>query len=79
MELDELYSIDGEEISMVIRQIAQIANDDNRLQAYTTFEDKNIYFSWGGVYTMNRVVITPAEASKFANWLLDQKTEIDGR
>ena len=61
---------------MVIQQIAQIANDDDRLQAYTTFEDKNIYFSWG---KLNRVVITPAEASKFANWLLDQKTEIDGR
>jgi hypothetical protein len=61
---------------MAIRQITQISNHDDRIKVYTTFEDKKIYFSFGGT---NKVVITPDEASRFANWLLDQKKEIERR
>jgi hypothetical protein len=60
---------------MTVRQIIQVARHDERLNVYTTFEEKTIYFSWSG----NKIVITTEEANQFANWLLQQTAEIEKR
>jgi hypothetical protein len=64
---------------MVVRQIIQIANDDERLNAYTEFESKSIFFRWGNTQSKNLVVISPKEANQVANWLLQQTAEIEKR